>query len=376
MPCKDIPIFIKTKYSIKDYLYWNFLILIPFLLGSIAISRQSSKLAAAYIILAFLFFSIIQLYFPFNLGLSYPKPKNNLKPVMPCRVSKTSKKGQGRSSYFRKIILTLICLILFLFPICWLVKDLLLLVAYIISWTLFLLTLKRYGFVKCINPEYPANKVFESTRKQCEKQEFSQGNKFFSKDSEFQENCFLVQFPEGYTSLKTKHEFRDFLYWNFITLTLLSSAGFAIGIYSTKWLFAYIFLAFFHFYILEQRFFCTYCPYYSAEGNKVKCMMNWGWPKYFKPREDFPSKFELSITTFGFIILILFPLPWLLKEPFLLGAYLISMLVFLLTIWRYECPHCIYFSCPFNRVPIEVRKKFEGKKKTIRNCESKNRDIK
>jgi len=59
-----------------------------------------------------------------------------------------------------------------------------------------------------------------------------------------------------------------------------------------------------------------------------------------------------------------------------LGAYLISMLIFLLTIWRYECPHCIYFSCPFNRVPIEVRKKFEEKEKTIWNCEIKNRDVK
>jgi hypothetical protein len=375
MSCKDTPILIKTKYSIKDYLYWNFLILIPSLLGSIAIARQSSKLAAAYIILAFLSFSIIQLYFPFNLGLSYSKPKNNLKPVMPCRVSKISKNGKGRRSYFVKIILILVGLILFSFPIQWLVKDLLLLVAYALAWMLLLLTLRRYGFVKCINPEYSA-KVFEGTTKQCEREEFSQENNFFSKYSEFQENRFLVQSLEGYTFLKTKHEFRDFLYWNFITLTLLSSAGLAIGIYSTQWLFAYIFLAFFHFYILEQRFFCTHCPYYAVEGNKVKCMMNWGWPKYFKPRLTPPGKFELSITSFGFIILILFPFYWLLKEPFLLGAYLISMLIFLLTIWRYECPHCIYFSCPFNRVPIEVRKKFEEKEKTIWNCEIKNRDVK
>lgn len=181
MPCKDIPIFIKTKYSIKDYLYWNFLILVPSILGSIAIARQSSKLAAAYIILAFLSFSIIQLYFPFNLGLSYSKPKNNLKPVMPCRVSKISKNGKRRRSYFVKIILILVGLILFFFPIEWLVKDLLLLVAYALSWMLLLLTLRRYGFVKCINPEYSANKVFESTTKQCEREEFSQGNNFFFK---------------------------------------------------------------------------------------------------------------------------------------------------------------------------------------------------
>jgi len=374
MPCKDIPIFIKTKYSIKDYLYCNFLILIPFLLGSIAIARQSSKLAVVYIILAFLSFSIIQLYFPFNSGLNHSKPKNNPEPVIPCTVSKTYKNGQG--SYFRKIILVLIALILFLSPIYWLVKDSLLLVAYTVSWMLFLLTLRRYEFVRCISVGCSVNKAPGDMKKQFKEKESDQENKFFSKTLKFKENYFLVQFQGGYTFLKTKHEFKDFLYWNFITLTLLASAGFAIGIYSTQWLFAYISLAFFHFYILEQRFFCTHCPYYAVEGNKVKCMMNWGWPKYFKPRPTPPGKFELSITIFGFIILILFPLPWLFKEPFLLGAYLISMLVFLLTIWRYECLHCIYFSCPFNRVPIKARKKFEGKEKTIRNCESKNRDIK
>jgi len=36
---------------------------------------------------------------------------------------------------------------------------------------------------------------------------------------------------------------------------------------------------------------------------------------------------------------------------------------FLLTIWRYECCHCIYFGCPFNRVSAEVRKELEGKER-------------
>jgi hypothetical protein len=96
---------------------------------------------------------------------------------------------------------------------------------------------------------------------------------------------------------------------------------------------------------------------------KVRCMMNWGWPKYFRPRPHLPSKFDLAITTLGFILVILFPFPWLLKEPFLLGAYLISISIFLLTIWRYECCRCIYFGCPFNRVSAEVRKELERKKR-------------
>jgi len=176
-------------------------------------------------------------------------------------------------------------------------------------------------------------------------------------------NGFRLSDSKRCSSLKIKHEFKDFLYWNFVTLTLLFSAGLAIGIHSTEWMIAYIFLIFFHFYVLEQRFFCTHCPYYAMSKNKVRCMMNWGWPKYFKPRPYPPGKMDLAITTLGFIGVILLPLPWLLKEPFLLGAYLVSISIFLLTIWRYECCQCIYFGCPFNRVSVEVRNEFERKKR-------------
>jgi hypothetical protein len=116
---------------------------------------------------------------------------------------------------------------------------------------------------------------------------------------------------------------------------------------STGWLLAYISLVFFHFNILEQRFFCTHCPYYPRGERTLRCMMNWGWPKHFRPRPHPPSKLDLAVTSFGFIAIILFPLPWLLKELLLLGAYSVSILLFLLTIWRFECSHCIYFNCPF-----------------------------
>jgi hypothetical protein len=165
--------------------------------------------------------------------------------------------------------------------------------------------------------------------------------------------------PDSQIPLKTEHEFKDFLYWNFITLVLLFPAALAIGMRSTGWLLVYIFLVFFHFYILEQRFFCTHCPYYAREGKCVKCMMNWGCPKYFKPRPCSPGRFDIAITALGFIIVILFPLPWLLKEPFLLGAYFVAIALFLLTVMRYECGRCVYFGCPFNRVPADVRTEFE-----------------
>jgi hypothetical protein len=260
-------------------------------------------------------------------------------------------------SFFQKVITALGALLVFLFPVYWLVRDPLLLGAYIIAWVLFILTAQRYGCVRCINFECPVNRVPAGMKEAFEKKDAHFGNIELSGEE------LQVSGSGRYTSLKMKHEFKDFLYWNFVTLILLSSAGLAIGIYSTEWTLAYIFLVFFHFYVLEQRFFCTHCPYYATSEKKVRCMMNWGWPKYFRYRPHSPGKFDLAVTALGFIVVIFFPLPWLLKEPFLLGVYLVSISIFLLTIWRYECCHCIYFGCPFNRVSAEVRKEFEEEKR-------------
>ncbi|MGB9929427.1 MAG: hypothetical protein ACPK85_13665 [Methanosarcina sp.] len=287
-------------------------------------------------------------------------------------------------------------LIVFLFPVYWLIRDPLLAATYIVSWLIFFLTARRYECVRCIYFECPLNAAGMEIKNNFKKMHLKGNPKYledlkksskenFAQNFEtvtFSKSCFLSEetsqiscsevrelifennVPLQINCLKTKHEFKDFLYWSFVTLVLLSSAGIAIGIYSTNWLLAYILLAFFHFYVLEQRFFCTHCPYYSGDGKKVSCMMNWGWPKYFRPRPYPPGKFDLVITSLGFIIVIFFPLPWLFKEIFLLGAYLVSMLIFLLTIWKYECSQCIYFGCPFNRVPADLRKGFTEAKKT------------
>lgn len=376
MPLSNVSISLKTEYSIKDQLYWNFLNFIPFLIGLVAVARDSTWWLFAYICIYFLFL-IIQLRFSCTHCLHHLRSKGHVKCMMLPGIPKILKDRPGPHTLFEKAMSALGVLTIFLFPLYWLIRDPLLVGAYIVAWSLFFLTARRYGCTRCINFKCPMNAVqveiknnfkkkhFKEYLKENFEKDFKQDN--LSKNLDFSGEKSQILNSNGcsekYVSLKAKHEFKDFLYWNFITLVLLSSAGIAIGIYSTKWLLAYIFLVFFHFYMLEQRFFCTHCPYYSRNGKRLKCMMNWGWPKYFRPRPFPPSKFDLAITSLGFIIVIFFPLPWLLKETFLLGAYLVSISVFLLTIWRYECSHCIYFGCPFNRVPVEMRKEFEGKKK-------------
>jgi hypothetical protein len=243
---------------------------------------------------------------------------------------------------------------MFFFPVYWLVRDPLLLGAYGVAWLLFFLTARRYECVRCLNFKCPLNRVPAGAEEEFEKKGGLSGN------IELSAKEIRVSGSDKCAFLRVEHEFKDFLYWNFVTLTILFSAGLAIGLSSTGWLLAYIFIVFFHFDILEQRFFCTHCPYFVRGEKSLRCMMNWGWPRHFKPRPYPPGKFELAVTSLGFIIVILFPLPWLLNELFLLGAYSVSILFFLLTIWRYECSRCIYFSCPFNRVPVELRTEYEA----------------
>jgi hypothetical protein len=347
---------LKTEHSARDRFYWNFLNLIPFLIGSIAIARDSLKWVAVYIGIVLFFFLIIELRFVCTHCFYYIQSKDCVKCIMLPGMPKVFKDRPGPSKQFEKTITFLGALPVFLFPIYWLISDLLLLGAYAVAWALFFLTVQRYECTRCINFECPVNRVPAEIKKDFK----NRGS--FSDNFNLSGNKLRTSCSNRDISLKINHEFKDFLYWNFVTLTILFSAGLAIGIHSTGWLLAYIFIVFFHFNILEQRFFCTHCPYYPKEGKKLRCMMNWGWPRNFRPRPYIPSKFDLAITTLGFILVILFPIPWILKEPFLLGAYLVSISIFLLTIWRYECCHCIYFGCPFNRVSAEVRYTFEGKR--------------
>lgn len=343
---------LKTEHSARDRLYWNFLNMIPFLLGSIAIARDSLKWVAVYIGIALFFFLVIEFRFACTHCLYYIRSKGCVKCMMLSGVPKIFKARPGPHSPFEKVMTVLGALPMFFFPVYWLVRDPLLLGAYIIAWILFFLTARRYECIRCLNFECPMNRVPADMKKEFEKKDDR------LEKIELSGRGLLMTCSGRCTSLKMEHEFKDFLYWNFVTLTILFSAGLAIGISSTGWLLAYIFIIFFHFGILEQYFFCTHCPYFVKGEKSLRCMMNWGWPRHFKSRPDPLGRLDLAITSLGFIILILFPLPWLLKVPFLLGTYLVSILIFLLTIWRYECIRCIYFRCPFNRVPAEVRKNY------------------
>lgn len=156
-------------------------------------------------------------------------------------LAKVFKGRAGPPSLFEKVTVALGALAILLFPLNWLIRDPLLLVAYVVAWGSFFFTVQRYECVRCINFECPVNRVPIERRKDFEKKNFGKSfeemNNLFKKICISGEECRIPGSKE-YTFLKINHEFMDFLYWNFVTLTLLSSAGLAIGIHSTVWLLA------------------------------------------------------------------------------------------------------------------------------------------
>ncbi len=58
------------------------------------------------------------------------------------------------------------------------------------------------------------------------------------------------------------------------------------------------------------------------------------------------------------LVLTFFPVYWLRFEWELLFLYLLAIAVLLTSIGLNECPRCVNFACPHNRVPEELQKAY------------------
>lgn len=155
--------------------------------------------------------------------------------------------------------------------------------------------------------------------------------------------------------IKTEHRFSDRIYWNLFILIPLITACVAIGRQSVFWLIAYLLVSVVVFFVVVLKFFCTHCPHYGAQGGCVKCMFFWGVPKYFEPKPGPYTVFEQILTVGSVLFWGVFPLLWLSFHSGLLAIYVISLVVLMATLRRYECDRCLHFSCPVNKVPEHTK---------------------
>jgi len=111
---------------------------------------------------------------------------------------------------------------------------------------------------------------------------------------------------------------------------------------------------------VEAFVLCRHCPAYAEEGSTLRCHANWGLPKFprFDPR---PLNRIEGATFLGYgAVLFLYHIPFfVLSEQWLLLVW--CTLATGLAVWvvqRTQCTRCYHLSCPGNRVPEEVRRRF------------------
>ena len=156
------------------------------------------------------------------------------------------------------------------------------------------------------------------------------------------------------TGLKKQHRFVDFLYWNMVVALPIITACIAIFKDSLVWMVIYIIICILLVAVI-YRFYCTHCPHYVQGVKTTKCMFFWGMPKCFDSRPGPLSLFEKTVSFAAPVIIILIPIYWLILQPGLLAIYVLSVAVLVATIRRNECSRCIYFHCPVNCVPEDMK---------------------
>jgi len=154
--------------------------------------------------------------------------------------------------------------------------------------------------------------------------------------------------------LRERYTFIDFLYYITLLTVPIFTAFYAISNNSIGGLIFYIILCIAATAVI-YRFYCSHCPHYTREGRTTRCIFFWGLPKFFKPRSGPLSLLDKTVAFITPAILIIFPLYWLFQQIGLLIIFILSLIAFLSTVRRNECPRCIYVDCPVNKVPEELK---------------------
>lgn len=155
-------------------------------------------------------------------------------------------------------------------------------------------------------------------------------------------------------ALKTHYNFTDFLFYICLLSVPFITAVLSILKNSILWTVIFIGLGM-GVTVIILRFYCTRCPHYTRAGKILKCIFFWGLPKFFKKRPGSLDAVEKMITFSTTIVLLIFPIYWLLMEPGLLIVYTLSLIGLGAAIYRNECKRCIYFECPANKVPETLK---------------------
>lgn len=169
------------------------------------------------------------------------------------------------------------------------------------------------------------------------------------------------------TKLICRFDPADTLHFFMIFLPLLVSAvGGMIVTGNGMYLWGWLFYAIFFFFIWEANVLCSHCPYWSEPSRILHCHANYGVFKLVRYKPQPMSRSEKIQFLAGALILVLYPIVFLLiaRQFLLAGIATTSAVSFGYLLYRNICIKCVNFSCPLNHVPEQYKSAYV-KKNTV-----------
>lgn len=178
---------------------------------------------------------------------------------------------------------------------------------------------------------------------------------------------------------------------SYIIISLFGVSATAIVISNWWIVILYILFLFLFFFVFEVRLTCSHCPYYAEKTSRLNCPGNNISIKIWKFHPEPMNRFEKIGSISGFIFIGGFPITiqlyglWyfitqnsnigLITIIALIGiliATITTLLIFASIFFNLFCKRCVNFSCPFNKVPKQIRNEYIKRNLTLKYAWEKN----
>jgi hypothetical protein len=144
--------------------------------------------------------------------------------------------------------------------------------------------------------------------------------------------------------------FREKLYAQFSFLAMGVTGAVGIALVDWRWVFPYLVIYMYGILgIVMRHLTCPRCPHLYVYGDCLQLspkMAMW----LVKERKTTPfSAIEKSLFYLIFLLVPTFPIYWLVENPILLSAFLVTVAMWYSGQFLYFCRRCRVTECPFNR---------------------------
>ncbi|HOO54382.1 MAG TPA: hypothetical protein PLY09_07180 [Methanothrix sp.] len=132
---------------------------------------------------------------------------------------------------------------------------------------------------------------------------------------------------------------------------------------------------------VEMWALCRHCPHYARDGSRLQCIAPNPFPKLFPFCPQPLNRFEKSVVILFTLFMLFFPSlvqaygTWYLifngAQLAFLGmagvnlATAMASLQFSYILTRHFCPRCVNFSCPLNKAPERIVRRYLAKNPEI-----------